>query len=411
MINLPDTYSLRAAILFSPHRPPQTEVWVNVCDGQISSVGAAEYEPHVDLGQCALLPGLINAHAHLEFSDLTQPLGQSGMLLPAWIGEVFAWRTATDRTPIGERIANGIRESLEGGVVAVADIVSESEGPENPPLHYLALRELIATRPAQVDPLLDLARQHVTAAQQGLRMCGLSPHAPYSVSEGVWNEAVALADRHHIPLAVHLGETREELEFLSEGSGPFAELLALRDAADFVPAGKAPRAFLERLSAAPRVLIAHGNYLTAEEIAFVAEKRTQFTVVYCPRTHAYFGHVPYPLEAMLAAGVNVAIGTDGRGSNPDLSLWRELQHVAATFPSVSGECLLRMGTQAGAEALGLANRLGTIEAGKEASLAVVRLADTSSNNPYRRLFDPASQVVATLLAGRQVAGTALRCDA
>ena len=168
-----------------------------------------------------------------------------------------------------------------------------------------------------------------------------------------------------------MAETRDELAFLSTGTGPFQDLLRQRGANDFVPAGKSPLDFLQLLATAPRVLIAHGNYLTEEEIAFVAAHRTQFTVVYCPRTHTYFGHAPYPLESMLEAGINVALGTDGRGSNPDLNLWGEMRHVAATFPELSGETVLQMGTLAGAVGLRLADQLGTIEAGKYADIIAV----------------------------------------
>jgi cytosine/adenosine deaminase-related metal-dependent hydrolase len=97
------------------------------------------------------------------------------------------------------------------------------------------------------------------------------------------------------------------------------------------------------------------------------------SLVYCPRTHAYFQHEPYPLAEMHAAGVRVAVGTDSLASNPDLSLVAELRQIARTHPTVSSEQVLHMGTLAGAEALGLAERMGSITAGKKARLAVVRL--------------------------------------
>ena len=405
MHDLPQNFSLHAALLFSPHQRPEADVWVNVRDGKITGVGAAEEAAQFELGDCALLPGLINAHAHLEFSDLETPLGQKGIPLADWIGEVFSWRASTARKTSGERLTAGVIESLKAGVVAVADIVTEGELPTDPPLHYLAHQELIATGDGQIDTVLEVARRCAAAKKKGLVQCGLSPHAPYSVAERVWEEVVPLAVAHNLSLTVHLAETRDELAFLSTGTGPFQDLLRQRGANDFVPAGKSPLDFLQLLATAPRVLIAHGNYLTEEEIAFVAAHRTQFTVVYCPRTHTYFGHAPYPLESMLEAGINVALGTDGRGSNPDLNLWGEMRHVAATFPELSGETVLQMGTLAGAVGLRLADQLGTIEAGKEASLAVIRLTEDRGIDPYARLFHRNSAVVATLIAGRLIAGT------
>ena len=404
MQTLPPCYSLRAAMLFSPLTSPQENVWINIADGNVTSIGSATETIHFDPGDCAVLPGLVNAHAHLEFSDLEAPLGRFHMPLTDWIGEVLAWRSGGYQKALQQRISSGIEQSLAGGVVAVADIVSEQRVSIKTPLHYFAFEEVIAASDAQHAAARERIDAVASSITDGSCCVGISPHAPYSVGSAIWERAVQCARDHNIPLAVHLAETRDELSFLANGTGSFAALLAERGASDFVPAGKTPHAFLNMLAAAPRTLIAHGNYLTAEEIQFLAARRDCMTVVYCPRTHAYFGHDAYPLAAMLDAGVRVAIGTDGRGSNPDLSLWRELQHIAQTHAEVPGEAILKMGTWNGAEGLSLADRIGTVEAGKEASLAVVRLAGGAHRDSYARLFNSTSEVVATVIAGKLVAG-------
>ncbi len=401
MHHLPDTYSLRGDFVFTPGQPPREQTWVNVAGGTIVGIGPPAPGPEVVLSGCGIVPGLINAHAHLEFSSLTEPLGTPGMHLPAWIGEVFRWRSASGQST-GDPTAIGIRESLEAGVVAVGDIRTGGKLPQQSPLHLIAFEELIATGSEQCDAAAERARQYATVTPPSRVQLGLSPHAPYSVATPLWQQAIALATERAMPLTVHLAETREELAFLSSGTGPFADLLAARDAAEFVPAGTRPLDFLQLLASAPQVLLAHGNYLSAEEIAFLAAHREQFSLVYCPRTHAYFGHEPYPLDAFLQAQLNVAVGTDGRGSNPDLNLFAELQFLASRFDSLSGDTLLQMGTLAGANALGLSDRLGTLEAGKEASLAVVRLDE--GRDPYDRLFAASSRVAATLVAGHLAAG-------
>ena len=143
-------YSLRAALLFPIHKPPKEDVWVNVRDGQITSIGPAEEKVRYDPGDCAVLPGLVNAHAHLEFSDLETPLGKRHMPVAEWIGEVLAWRTSRERTTTHQRVGKGIAQSVAAGVVAIADIVSEDESFTNTPLHYRAFQELIATNDEQV---------------------------------------------------------------------------------------------------------------------------------------------------------------------------------------------------------------------------------------------------------------------
>src|SRR5262249_11550758 len=131
--------------------------------------------------------------------------------------------------------------------------------------------------------------------------------------------------------------------------------------------------YLQFLATAHRSLVIHGNYLAADEIEFLAVHRDRMSLVYCPRTHAYFSHEPYPLAEAFAAGVHFAVGTDSRASNPDLRLLEELRVIARDYPSILPESILRMGTLAGAEALGLAEFLGSVTPGKRTALATVPL--------------------------------------
>jgi aminodeoxyfutalosine deaminase len=121
------------------------------------------------------------------------------------------------------------------------------------------------------------------------------------------------------------------------------------------------------------------------------------TVVYCPRTHDFFRHGAYPLEAMLAQGVAVALGTDSRASNPDLSLWEELRFVARRYPELSPATVLRLGTQAGAVALGRGEEIGAIVAGRRADLAIISLPQQAATDPHEFLFHDDAQVIATQL--------------
>jgi cytosine/adenosine deaminase-related metal-dependent hydrolase len=175
------------------------------------------------------------------------------------------------------------------------------------------------------------------------------------------------------PVAMHLAESREELELLATHQGRMAEVLQSLGAwyPEAIPVGLRPRNYLEWLSTARRALVIHGNYLADDEIEFLASRRERMSVVYCPRTHSYFGHELYPLEKMLTAGARVAIGTDSRASNPDLRLLEELRHIAAHHPTISPEVILRMGTLRGAEALGIGHEYGSLTPGKRAVLATV----------------------------------------
>ena len=107
------------------------------------------------------------------------------------------------------------------------------------------------------------------------------------------------------------------------------------------------------MSGLHRGLVVHGNYLTKVEQQLIVE-HPNLSLVFCPRTHKHFHHGPHPWRAVQQAGGRVVLGTDGRGSNPDLSIWRELQMVAAVAPDISAQRLLAMLTTDAAEALGLA---------------------------------------------------------
>jgi cytosine/adenosine deaminase-related metal-dependent hydrolase len=157
-----------------------------------------------------------------------------------------------------------------------------------------------------------------------------------------------------------------------------------------IPRGSRPLDYLGMLAEAPRALVIHGNFLDSEERSYLAANADRMSLVCCPRTHSYFGHPPYPLPQLLRGGVRVALGTDSRASNPDLDLLAEMRCVAQTFPTIDPRSILRMGTLAGAEALGRAADVGSITAGKLANLVAVPLADEVSGS--------ADDLLAALLA-------------
>jgi len=139
--------------------------------------------------------------------------------------------------------------------------------------------------------------------------------------------------------------------------------------------------YLRMLAEAPRALVIHGNFLDEEERAFIAAKKVRISLVYCPRTHAYFRHPPYPLAETLTAGVRVALGTDSRASNPDLNLLAEIRFVARNYPTINPQAILRMGTLSGAEALGREKQAGSITPGKLANLIAIPLPAEVRDKP------------------------------
>ena len=212
-----------------------------------------------------------------------------------------------------------------------------------------------------------------------------------------------MSAEYQVPLAMHLAESREELEFLRDASGPFRELLESRGGFDpsARPRGSRPLDELRCLSQAHQALVIHGNYLDDEEIEFLGRHRDRMAVVYCPRTHAWFGHAPYPLEKMLAAEAVVALGTDSRASSPDLSVLAEMRHVARSFPSLSRAAILELGTLSGARALGREAEIGTLQLGNCANLTAIRLPDNLRADPHELLIDGEGDVAGTWVRGER----------
>lgn len=388
---------LRGRYVFPVARQPIADGLIEIDDaGRITAVRAhVPGEPCTDLGDVAILPATVNAHTHLEFSLLEAPLGQPQMPFGKWIGEVVAHRRT--RAASGDDLAAeklraleaGLTESSAAGVAAIGEIATHpfpgepfarearatSRGCE-----ALLFLELLGLSADRVEPLLQLAEAHLQGASDASRR-GLSPHAPYTVHPDLLAGAVALAKKYDAPLAMHLAESWDELELMSSHSGPLVDTLVALGAwnPSGVPRGIRFRDYLEQLAAAPRALVVHGNLLTQSDWDFLASQQ-QMWVVYCPRTQSYFPHGKYPLAEMLASGVQVTVGTDSRASNPTLSVWEELQHIAARHEAVPASKILAMGTIDAARALGVHDRLGSLEPGKLAKFITIPVSETPEND-------------------------------
>jgi len=256
----------------------------------------------------------------------------------------------------------GLEESLRRGVTAVADVTTSPQWKGLYPDEredVFSFLELIGLAAPRMDDLQEKARGYLAGRSPSRIQRGISPHAPYTVRVELLQRLCVWSAQKNFPLAMHLAETREELEFLQSRSGPLLELLSAMNAWDdtAIPRPMRPLDYLKILAESHRALVIHGNYFTPLEMEFLASHRDRLSVVYCPRTHAYFGHRAYPLSEMLNAGVRVALGTDSRASNPDLSVMHEMRHLARYRADVPPNVILRLGTLAGAEALDAGNEL------------------------------------------------------
>jgi cytosine/adenosine deaminase-related metal-dependent hydrolase len=223
---------------------------------------------------------------------------------------------------------------------------------------------------------------------------GLSPHAPYSVRKSLFRAAANLARQRNLPVATHLAETQQELELLQERRGPFVDFLDEVGAwsAEGLVAGVGE--VLDLNTGVAHAAAVHANYLDPATPVL-----PHHTIVYCPRTHAAFGHEPHPVQKFIARGVRVALGTDSLASNPDLDVLAEARFLHQKVPGLSGDVILWMATLSGAEALGWQAETGSLMAGKSADLVVVPLPQVDDQNPYHLLWESTLPVRHVLMRG------------
>lgn len=384
----------------------------------------AKASARVDYPGCAIVPGLINAHTHLELSGWPSPLTR--LPLWDWIPQIVAFRQSPDYRP-ADTCVMGALAVLAGGACGLADIVppdwfdwdgmhqdavaaaqTTSARVEN--LQRLVFVELLApTGELRGDAQTIIARHQAACHRRGWQ-CGISPHAPYTVPLPVLEHLVELACQFALPVAMHVAETAYEEALLWQETGPFAELLGKLPG--YQPGVFGPRRsladVLKILVQAPRVLLLHGNYLAESHLEFLSGFRHKLAIVYCPRSHLHFGHARYPLGKFLDASLPVIVGTDSRASHPDLSLHGDLQTVRQLYPELGGETILRMATAHAAQALGWDRELGTLSTGKEATFTVIEIGPTDAD-PYEAVLSPQSRVKAVWIAGKRCFERAAFC--
>ncbi|HTW95356.1 MAG TPA: amidohydrolase family protein [Tepidisphaeraceae bacterium] len=362
--------------------PPICGGAIAVESGRVVAVGGKEVADRFahaqvdDLGTAAVLPGLVNAHVHLELSDC--PCGSPPHSFVDWLKSLIA-RGPTDDSVIAATRA-GIAQCHRFGVTTVGDISRQCHLTRpilaDSKLRAVSYGELqaMAQRRGLLEERLKRASD-TTFARRHLKI-GLSPHAPYSIEDAGYRRALQLATERKLPLATHLAETAHENAFLSDHAGPFRELWDFLAAWDErVPKfNGGPIRFAAELGLLQYpTLLAHVNYCDDHELELL--RRGRASVVYCPRTHAYFGHPPHRWREMLAAGVNVAVGTDSCASSPDLNLVDDLRLLHRLAPEVEAEKLWKMATISAARALGMEREAGTITRGKWADLTVFPISE------------------------------------
>lgn len=397
------SWSLRARWLFPVEGPPLERAALVIRGERLGSIESDFDRPvDLDLGDVAVLPGLVNAHTHLDLTGARGQLPPEGKFTD-WLRAVIRHRQTLTAEQVETDIRAGIAESVAHGTTLIGDI--SGQGLSWPalaaaPVWAVVFHELLGlprprARQAWEDVGAWLKGHPATATCRP----GLSPHAPYSVRASLFRLVAGYARRHPLPVAIHLAESRAELELLDSHAGQFQEFLAELGVWDANGLIRGPAELAHWFAGIGKTSFVHANYLN-----LAMPMPPGASVIYCPRTHAVFGHAPHPFRDLLAAGVNVALGTDSLASNPDLDILAEARFLARRFPEVPGSALLRMATLAGAEALGWDHQTGSLAPGKSADLVVVPLEPRAVQDPHSLVLQSDLPVRAVLWRGRWVHG-------
>ena len=363
--------------------PPIRDGWVVVDRGRIVAVGrragAPEAVGDVDLGDVAILPGLVNAHTHLELSYLRDEVPPASTFV-AWVrGVVAARRGHPDpgAPAILAALDRAIAEATSCGTAVVGDITNSlvTFGPlVRSDLAGVVFYELIKFNTDDPAGFVDRALAEVDQLTPTERMrVSLAPHAPYSVAPLVFRAIRRAVDRDPFaPTSVHLSESAEEVQFVRSADGPWRTFLQDVGAWDpaFVAPGGTPVQYLDDNGFLDsRTLAVHGVQMSDADLARLAARGA--TLVTCPRSNGHTGAGAPPIVDFYKSGVRVAVGTDSLASAPDLNVFAELATMRALAPSVPASALLVSATLAGAQALGFDADYGSIESGKRARLIAV----------------------------------------
>ena len=335
----------------------------------------------IDLGEVVLLPGLINAHAHLDYTDM------AGQLLPTrsftdWIKLITEAKSGWGPDDFASSWRNGAEMLVRSGTTTVADIETAPDMlPDvwhDTPLRVFSFIELTGVR-SRIAPetAITETQNRIAALSAGPGRVGVAPHAPYSTIPALLRMVAGAARSQGWLLTTHVAESMEEYEMFKHARGPMFEWLK-RNSRDMSDCGNiTPVVHLDRNELlGPNLLAVHANYLDPDDIALLARKRV--SVVHCPRSHRYFNHAPFEYEKLLRAGLRVCLGTDSlatvivkRGQKVILDLFEEMREFAREFPDRSPREILRLCTDAPAAALGLSGQIGCVAPGFKADLIAI----------------------------------------
>ena len=341
--------------------------------------GSGEF---LDLGEQILLPGLINAHCHLDYTALRGKIAPQ-QSFANWIVAINVAKAALSETDYLDSISAGLAEARQFGTTSLMNLEAFPELLPRllrPPVRVWWCAEMIDIRePVNAQKVFERLCELFRSRRDWLGGVGLAPHAPYTASRQLYSNAAEIAREEGIPFTTHLAESSEEMQMFRDASGPAYDFLESIGRPMEDCGHKTPLSFLmrnQRIS--EHWLIAHLNELEEGDFELLA-RAPRFHLVHCPRSHSYFGHAPFAFERLRALGFNICLGTDSLASNSSLSMFAEMREVLRNEAWLSPREALEMATVNAAAAVGQRNVLGQIRPGFYADLIALPNIQSDGN--------------------------------
>lgn len=329
----------------------------------------------IDLTDCFVMPGFVNAHCHLSLSALQNKVLKTEKFSD-WVLSLIEQDNTLEEDERMKGIKQGVDTLIASGVTTLADYLGRPKLLDEYaklPFRQIVFLEAIGFKESKADEIVEKLRSILESNRVGspLLKLGIAPHAPYSVSPILYQELRDLADDMDCPISSHIAELAEEDLFLQDGSGSLRELLEKCDAFDegWSPPGKPVLQYLEDLDALDSMIGVHLNHIGKDKSILVGNF---MTAVFCPGSTKWFGRSNYfDAKSFLNGSIAVGLGTDSLASNDSLNFFRELKITEELQPNLSRQEILEISTRRGAEALGL--KTGVLAKGMPADIIAMKI--------------------------------------
>ena len=359
-------------------QPPIENGGIYFRDGLIHDVGSwADLsrrwvgESAEDLGEVVLMPGLINAHCHLDYTGMAGmiPAPSASANFPDWIKSILSLKAHWSYTEFAASWVKGAKQLLDSGCTTVWDIEAVPEllpeAWDSAGLRVVSFLEMTGVKSGDSPEKILAGAEAQMRRLKGteLHSVAISPHALYSTPPKLLELVAAKIREENLRVCMHLAESEAEFEMYLSASGAMFDWLKTQRRMDDC-GGRSPVQQAERLGLLNANLLAvHCNYLAPGDAELLGKNGV--TVVHCPRSHAYFDHARFPYEELVAAGVNVVLATDSLASvrsdkrrPATLDMWEEMRAFAKDYPAISPEKIIGMATTKADRADMIAVRFG-----------------------------------------------------